>query len=202
MEWIKQNVELFVVTHDTRKLFLIIYVGGAAIIALACGLFYFAVWVLAHLILEIYKRAKISPKFSWQDVFISISHCKFDLTFLFLGLCIDVISHHSIAFAVANPQLYLARVLRLFKFEGLIKVAEMMPRAFGTVKASSCVVHLSSELAEKSHTSDDRYFQLKRSDVIALIIISLSLILTFLIPMRMGFTLLETVHGIIKILSP
>jgi hypothetical protein len=202
MEWIKQNVEFFVVTHDTRKLFLIVYVGGAAIIALACGLFYFAVWVLAHLLLEIYKRTKISPKFSWQDILISISHCKIDLTFLFMGLCIDVISHHSIAFAVANPQLYLARILRLFKFEGLIKVAEMMPRAFGTVKASSCVVHLTSELAENNHHSDDRHFQQNRSDVLALGIICLSVTLTFLIPMSMGFTATEVVHGIIKVLSP
>jgi len=202
MEWIKQNVEFFVITHDTRKLFLIVYVGGAAVIALACGLFYFAVWVLAHLTLEIYKRTKISSKFSWQDIFISISHCKIDLTFLFMGLCIDVVSHHSIAFAVANPQLYLARVLRLFKFEGLIKIAEMMPRVFGTVKASSCVVHLSSELAENSHTPEERSFHLKRSDVIALSIISLSLILTFIIPMTMGFGTLETAHGIIKVLSP
>jgi len=202
MEWIKQNVEFFVVTHDTRKLFLIVYVGGAAIIALACGLFYFAVWVLAHLLLEIYKRTKISPKFSWQDILISISHCKIDLTFLFMGLCIDVISHHSIAFAVANPQLYLARILRLFKFEGLIKVAEMMPRAFGTVKASSCVVHLSNELAENSHTPDEQSFRLKRSDLIALGITSLSLILTFVVPMIMGFSALEIAHGVVKVLSP
>lgn len=202
MEWIKQNVEFFVITHDTRKLFLIVYVGGAAVIALACGLFYFAVWVLAHLTLEIYKRTKISPQFTWQDIFISISHCKIDLTFLFMGLCIDVVSHHSIAFAVANPQLYLARVLRLFKFEGLIKIAEMMPRAFGTIKASSCVVHLSSELAENSHTAEERSFHLKRSDIISLVIISLSLILTFIIPMMMGFGMLETTHGIIEVLSP
>lgn len=202
MEWIKQNVEFFVVTHDTRKLFLIIYVGGAAIIALACGLFYFAVWVLAHLLLEVYKRTKISARFSWQDVLIVFSHCKVDLMFLFLGLCIDVVSHHSIAFAVANPQLYLARVLRLFKFEGLIKVAEMMPRVFGTVKASSCVVHLSSELAEKGHASEEQCFQVKRSDVIILGIILLSMISTFLIPMKMGFTIPEIMHGIVEILSP
>jgi len=202
MEWIKQNVEFFIVTHDTRKIFLIIYVGGAAVIALACGLFYFAVWVLAHLALEIYKRAKISPRFSCHDIFISMSHCKFDLTFLFVGLCIDVISHHSIAFAIANPELYLVRVLRIFKFEGLVKVAEMMPRVFGTVKASSCVVHLSSELTENTHITDDRYFRLKRSDIIASVIIFLSLILTFVVPMCMGFTPFETVHGIIKVLSP
>ncbi|MEW5802754.1 MAG: hypothetical protein AB1847_11700 [bacterium] len=202
MEWIKQNVEFFVVTHDTRKIFLIIYVGGAAVIALACGLFYFAIWVLAHLLLEMYKRIKISSRFSWQDIVISLSHCKFDLSFLFVGLCIDVVSHHSIAFAIANPELYLVRALRIFKFEGLIKIAEMMPRAFGTVKASSCVVHLSSELAENSHTSDEKSFKWKRSDTIALSVILLSLVLTFVVPMRMGFTIPETMHGIIEVLSP
>jgi len=202
MEWIKQNLNTFVITHDAKKVFLIVYVGGAAIIALACGLFYFAVWVLAHFILEIYKRTKISSIFSWQDVFISLSHCKIDLTFLFVGLCIDVVSHHSIAFAVANPQLYLGRLLRLFRIEGLIKIAEMMPRAFGTVKASSCVVHLGNELAENTHTSHEHSFQMKKSDVTALIITSLSMVLTFLIPISMGFSIHDVTHGMIEVLSP
>lgn len=202
MDWIKQNLEIFVINHDTRKIFLVIYIGGAAIIALACGLFYFAIWVLAHFVLEIYKRFKISAGFSWQDVAISLSHCKLDLTFLFVGLCIDVISHHSIAFAVANPELYLVRILRIFKAEGLVKLAEMMPRAFGTIKASSCVVHLGNELAEGVHASDEHPFHMNRSDIVCLLIICLSLTLTVLVPIYMGFSAPELVHGIGEILSP
>ncbi|MEW6381288.1 MAG: hypothetical protein AB1611_17020 [bacterium] len=203
MEWIRQNVELFAITHDTRKLFLIVYVGGAAVIALTCGLFYFAVWVMAHFVLEIYKRTKISAGFSGMDILIALSHCKLDLTFLFIGLCIDVVSHHSVAFAVANPQLYLARVLRIFKFEGLIKTAEMMPRVFGTVKASSCVVHLSNELAENARIeTDERPFRVKKPDIIALLIIFLSMLLTFVIPLKMGFTIPEILHGLIEVLAP
>jgi hypothetical protein len=202
MEWIKQNLEIFVIGHDTRKLFLVIYIGGAAVIALTCGLFYFAVWVLAHFILEIYKRVKISPGFSWQDVAISLSHCKFDLAFLFVGLCIDVISHHSLTLAVANPELYLVRILRIFKAEGFVKLAEMMPRVFGTIKASSCVVHLSNELAEGTHTRDEHRFQMNRSDIVCLLIICLSLTLTVLVPIHMGFSVPELVHGIGEVLSP
>ncbi|MCL6584483.1 MAG: hypothetical protein K6U11_12695 [bacterium] len=203
MESIRQNVELFAITHDTQKIFLIIYVGGAAVIALACGLFYFAIWVLAHFILEIYKRVKISTRFSGKDILIALSHCKLDLTFLFVGLCIDVVSHHSIAFAVANPELYMARILRIFKLEGVIRIAEMMPRAFGTIKASSCVAHLSHELAENSHpASSEENFKLKRSDIAALAISSLSIILTVAIPLGMGFTVPEIIHGLLKVFTP
>jgi|GEM_PF-2534005 len=202
MESIRQNVDLFAITHDTQKIFLIIYVGGAAVIALACGLFYFAIWVLAHFILEIYKRVKISAQFSGKDILIALSHCKLDLTFLFVGLCIDVVSHHSIAFAVANPELYMARILRIFKLEGLIRIAEMMPRAFGTIKASSCVAHLSHELAENPHTASEENFQVKRSDIAALAISSLSIILTVAIPLGMGFTVPEIIHGLLKVLTP
>ncbi len=179
MERIKENLEAFVVSHDTRKLFLIIYVGGAAIIALVCGLFYFGMWVLAHFFLELYKRLKIYSRLSGQDIAIALSHCKIDLTFFFVGLCIDVISHHSIAFAVANPELYVVRMFRAFKLKGLIRLAEIMPRVFGTVKASNCVIHLTYELAGNLQPDEEPKFQIKKSDLISLMIIAMALILTF-----------------------
>ena len=202
MERILNNFEAFIITHDRRKLFLIIYIGGAAIIALACGLFYFALWVVAHLFLEIYKRVRMNSGFSWQDLAIALSHCKVDLSFLFVGLCIDVICHHSIALAAANSEVYLVRMFRVLKAKTLVRLAETMPRVFGTVKASNCVVHLAYDLAENVREDEEPKFQARKSDFISVAIILTSLVLTFIIPIRMGFTLSDVFHGIAEVLSP
>ena len=202
MERILGNFEAFIITHDRRKLFLITYIGGAAIIALVCGLFYFALWVLAHLFLEMYKRIRINSRLSWQDLAIALSHCKVDLSFLFVGLCIDVICHHSVALAAANSEAYLVRIFRVLKAKTLIRLAETMPRVFGTVKASNCVVHLAYDLAENVREDKEPRFQARRSDFIAAAIIVASLALTFIIPVRMGFTISDVFHGITEVLSP
>jgi len=205
MEYIWQSINHFAITHDTRKFFLIIYLGGAAVIALMCGLFYFAIWVAAHFALELYKYYRISSKLQLKDIFLSLYHCKLDIMFLCIGLCIDLVSHQSLTLATANQEVRILTLLRFSRFETLgrvAKVAKAMPRLFGTVKASSCVFHLSNELSDNVGHRNAPQFCWKNQDTVIFSIIFLSLIFTFIIPLSMGLNFWEIPHSIIHILSP
>ena len=205
MEYIWQSINHFAITHDARKFFLLIYLGGAAVIALVCGLFYFAIWVAAHFTLELYKYYRISSKLQLKDVLLSLYHCKLDIMFLCIGLCIDLVSHQSLTLATANQEIRILAFLRFSRIETLgriAKVAKAMPRIFGTVKASSCVFHLSNELSEKGKHHETRHICWKVEDTIIFSLIVISLILTFILPLSMGLNFWEIPPNIIKILSP
>ncbi|MGA1825144.1 MAG: hypothetical protein ACMUIP_10835 [bacterium] len=205
MEYIRQSINNFVVTHDGQKVFLIIYIGGAAVIALLCGLFYFAIWVAAHFMLELYKYYRISSKLYLRDILLSLYHCKLDIMFLMVGLCIDVVSHQSLLLATANQEVRILSFLRFSRIASLgriAKIARIMPRLFGTVKASMCVFHLSNELSGHVEQRHESKINWKLQDLVIVTIIVVSIIMIFMIPLSMGIGIHEILHSIIEVLSP
>lgn len=205
MEYLWQNINHYVLTHDGQRTFLIIYIGGAAFIALTCGLFYFAIWVAAHFFLELYKYYRQFSKITRSNIFHSFYHCKIDLMFLAMGLCIDVVSHHSLALATANQEIRLLSFLRMSRIESLgriAKVAKILPRLFGTIKATSCVIHLSGELSSSLKSHEHSSIHWKTTDTIIAFITLGSLVLSFALPLSMGIEFPEIIHSMAEILAP
>lgn len=190
---IKRKFHFFAINHDYIKLFVIPYIALSAIIAIFFGLFYFLLWILAHLILEIYKRYHMFGKLDLEDFLVALQHCRVDLMFFLVGIAIEAVSHHAFAIAAGRAGSILEREVLFLRELRIVEALKSLPRVLGVAKASKSVAKIAEEIALQKIYKERERFHLEKIDYVILAIIFASFIFSTLFLFSHGLDLKEII---------
>jgi len=201
----KKKVHSFAINHDYIKLFVIFYVSASALIAIFLGMFYFMLWILFHLVLEIYKRYHLFKRLTIEDFLIALQHCRVDLMFLFLGISVEMLTHFSFSLT-AGKIVNLVKAERssyvILEESSLLRALRVLPRVLGTAKASKSVAKIAEEVFIDKKYVEKEKLVLEKWDIVVIAISMTSLLIAFVYPLLHGATLEEVVKSFIEVISP
>jgi len=202
---IKQRFHRFAIKHDYIKLFVIFYVSASAIIAIFLGMFYFLIWILLHIFLEIYKRYHLFRKLTLEDILIAFQHCRVDIMFLFLGISVEMLTNFSFS-VTAGKLLNLAKAEKssyiVLEESNILRIFRILPRVLGTAKASKSVAKVTEELFSHKKYIEKRELKIDKWDIIILTISISSIAIAFVYPILHGASFNEVFHSFLEVLSP
>ncbi len=197
-----KKIHHIAVNHDYIKAFVITYVFLSAVIAIFLGLFYFLLWILFHYALELYKRYHLFSKLWIDDFLIALQHCRWDFTFFFIALNVELVYHYVFAFAPGAVGAFLRMEKGLAEEIRLLEIAKALPRAVGMAKTSKSVYEIARELLHEKYIQEKKHFTLERNDWIALTIVGVSFIFSLIILVTHGMNTNEIIEGMFHVLKP
>jgi hypothetical protein len=193
------------VHHDYIRLFVICYITISAILAIFLGLFYFLLWIIFHLVLELYKRKHLFGELRLDDFLVALQHARVDIMFFFLGVAIEALAHYSFAIAAGRAEalIRLEKEAQVLLREGrLLEFLRTLPRVFGTIKATKSIAHITEQLIFHKLPKEKRYFKPEKIDFIILAVVIASLAASVIIPLSHGSSFQEILENFVEILSP